>query len=562
MPEEKTNNLVSVDFHSKGASGHGRIALNALKLLQKLGDKAIPFLESAAETDLLVSVRQGLALVLPLIIVGAAALLILHLPLPQLHNLLTALCGDQWHKLCLLVQQGSFSIAALASVICISSSYAIARGTLANGQRINPRVTAVICLSCYFELSVPMQGLLPREMFSLGSGGFPIALCTAVVGAPLFLFFLRHLHGAKFLRTKSVDSDFQDALSAVPAALVTICLFGLVRLLLQYEGVEDLHAHVQNLFGMPFDKNHFGLAGGLGYIGLSQVLWFFGIHGPNLLHSVESSVLIPALLENSSATAAGAAALNILTKPFLDSFVHIGGSGATLSLILAILLRGKDISSRRLAVVALIPALFNVNEIILFGLPLVLNPIYAIPFLLAPVVQLLAAYTATAAGLVPVTLADVHWTSPILLGGYSATGSYAGALMQILCLLVGTLVYLPFVQLANDLHARRFKNPWAPSVEPWPKQHLASVVRSASTCRGMPVNWRGIWRWISALHWRETRTFPSPINHRWMPPKKDRSGRKRCFGGGTRTTAPFHRMSPLRWRKKWRSSKNSTCWFC
>ncbi len=450
--------MVFADFDAGKFSGHDRIVRNMVNRIQKSTERIVSLLEAIADTPLLTSVRQGLALVVPLVIVGAVALLVLNLPLPQIHHFLTSIWGEKWQELCHLIQQSSFSIAALAALVCISSSYAKARGTLANHQRINARVTAIVSLACYFMLAVPMHGDLPREMFSIGGGGFPIALCTAVVGTPLFLFFLRHLHLSNFFRTNGVDSDFQDALAAVPAIMVILLFFGSVRLLFHYEGVGNLHEQVQNVFGLPFSKDHFGLPAGLGYISLSQILWFFGIHGPNLLHSVESSVLIPNLIDNIAAVSGGAAAHHILTKPFFDTFVHIGGSGATLSLIIALLLKGKDISSRRLAWVALLPALFNVNEIVLFGLPLVLNPIYVIPFLLAPIIELLIAYTATAAGWVPMTIANIHWTSPPLIGGYSATGSATGALLQIICLAAGTAAYLPFVKLANTLHSRRFKN--------------------------------------------------------------------------------------------------------
>ena len=138
-------------------------------------------------------------------------------------------------------------------------------------------------------------------------------------------------------------------------------------------------------------------------------------------------------------------------------FVHIGGSGSTLALILAILIKSKVINNRRLALIAALPALFNVNEVLLFGLPLVLNPIFAIPFLLAPLLQTAIAYGATFLHLAPMTVHDIHWTSPLIFGGFAATGSWAGAVLQVVCLAVGTLVYLPFVELANIIHARRFQ---------------------------------------------------------------------------------------------------------
>lgn len=425
-------------------------------MLKSFATKSYIYLESLAEIPLLASVRHGLTLVLPLIIIGAVSLLLLNLPVPQLHSFLTYLMGDQWKIFCRLIQQCSFNIAALAAMVCISFTYAKYKASTISRYPANPRVAVVVCLACYFILVVPLEGDIPRDIFSIGSGGFPLAFFTAVVGTPVFLFLLQRIPGTGYFYTRGVDSDFRDAFTAIPATLVLFFLLASFRLWLHGYGIDSLPELTHNLFAPSFHNGSLGLPGAIGYICCSQFLWFFGIHGPNLLHGVEVTFLTPALLENMAAVAAGGIPHNILTKPFFDTFVHIGGSGGTFALIIAILLCSRDISSRHLALVAILPAFCNVNEIILFGLPLVFNPLYAIPFLLAPLVQLLIAYAATSFGFVPITVANVHWTSPVLLGGYSATaGSVSGALLQVACLAGGTLTYLPFVQMANRMQQRR-----------------------------------------------------------------------------------------------------------
>ena len=408
------------------------------------------------ERPLLLAFRRGLAQILPLIIAGAAALLLLNLPLPALQSALDAVFGPGWRHLCQLIQQGSFGIASLAVLISISYSYSQQKTLPAAGRRVNPIVTTAICLSCYFVVALPLEGDIVRGFFSL-SGGFPIALCVAATSTPIFLFITEHSPFNRFLFAVSSDPEINDALAAIPTGAATIFVFGLVRMLMEQAGLGDLHHQAQALFGAPFQGTESGLGVGIGYVALSQFLWFFGVHGPNLLITVENNVLAAAAQANVEAVALGLKPAFILTKPFLDAFVHIGGSGSTLSLIVAIFLRSKEKNTRRLALAALLPALFNVNEPLLFGLPLVLNPIYAIPFLLAPVVQTAAAYAATALGLVPAAVGGMHWTSPILLGGYAATGSYAGSVLQIFCLIIGTLIYLPFVRLANSVYGLRFR---------------------------------------------------------------------------------------------------------
>ena len=205
------------------------------------------------------------------------------------------------------------------------------------------------------------------------------------------------------------EPEVNDALAAIPTGAVTILIFGLIRIFLESAGLGNLSLEAQTLFAAPFRGATSNLGAGIGYVALSQFLWFFGVHGPNLLFNVERNILVVASQANVDAAAMGLTPDFILTKPFLDAFVHIGGSGSTLALITAIFLKSKEKNTRRLAMIALLPALFNVNEPLLFGLPLVLNPVYALPFLLAPVIQTVIAYGAAALDLVPKTIGEIHW---------------------------------------------------------------------------------------------------------------------------------------------------------
>ena len=428
-----------------------------LNYKKKLEKDLVEFLLLVSEQPLLLAIRRGLIQILPLIIAGAAALLLLNFPIHQVQNILDKVFGPGWRYLCNLIQQGSFGIASLACLITISSTYARLKSASSTAYSVvNPPITAVICLAAYFVLAAPLDGSLPSVFFSL-TGGFPIALCVVATAGPMFVYLTAHRPFKKFFDAIGSDPVINDALSAVPTGMAVLLLFGLTRLILGFFGLNDLHQQAQTLFGAPFKGAESNLGVGLGYLAISQTLWFFGVHGPNLLISVEQNILTAALQANQAALAHGMQPVHILTKPFLDAFVHIGGSGSTLALILAIFIGSKEKNNKRLAVAALAPTLINVNEVILFGLPLVLNPIYVIPFLLAPMIQLIVAYAATVLHLVPVTVGSMHWTAPIFIGGYAAAGSIAGSILQLVCLGVGTMVYIPFVKLANQIDARRFK---------------------------------------------------------------------------------------------------------
>ncbi|MBR6485844.1 MAG: EAL domain-containing protein, partial [Lachnospiraceae bacterium] len=115
----------------------------------------------------------------------------------------------------------------------------------------------------------------------------------------------------------------------------------------------------------------------------------------------------------------------------------------------AIIIFSRQKNDRFLAKVASVPMIFNINELVVLGLPVVFNPIYIIPFLLAPIVNIIICYSAMASGFVPAASKAINWTTPVILGGYLATGSAKGSLLQIICIAIGVLIYMPFVRI-ND----------------------------------------------------------------------------------------------------------------
>lgn len=155
------------------------------------------------------------------------------------------------------------------------------------------------------------------------------------------------------------------------------------------------------------------------------------------------------LTENAAAHKAGQELPHIFTSVFMDNFVFIGGSGATIGLVLALawLARRQKASKQAkvLSPITLLPALFNINEPTMFGLPVVLNILTVIPFVLAPALNLVVAYVAFATGIVPGTYADPGWTMPPIISGFLATGSWQASILQALLIVLDILLYLPFV---------------------------------------------------------------------------------------------------------------------
>ena len=166
----------------------------------------------------------------------------------------------------------------------------------------------------------------------------------------------------------------------------------------------------------------------------------------------------PGLTANQAAVKAGSLPNVVLTKEFFDCFVLMGGCGAAICLLIAILIFSRNRAKRGLGYTASFSMLFNINELMVFGLPVIFNPVMLIPFLMVPLVCYSVSYLAISTGLVPFITSSVEWTTPIILGGFKATGSVWGALLQVFNVIVGVLIYMPFVRLLDretDRHAKQ-----------------------------------------------------------------------------------------------------------
>ena len=186
---------------------------------------------------------------------------------------------------------------------------------------------------------------------------------------------------------------------------------------------------------------------------LMQLFWFFGIHGSNVLAPITEGIYTPALLQNLSvwnSTHDISQMPYMWTRGSFDAYTMMGGSGITLGLIVAILIFSKREDSRTIAKLAAPMGVFNINEPVIFGMPIVLNPLYFFPWLLVPVITAAIALGFTYAGIIPPVYIQVPWIMPVGLYAFFATGgNVMAALVALLNLGVSFVIWLPFVLLAN-----------------------------------------------------------------------------------------------------------------
>jgi lactose/cellobiose-specific phosphotransferase system IIC component len=416
-----------------------------------LSISSVKFLNALSDRPLVISIRRGLTLMIPLMIMGAFAVFINNLPIHAYQQFMLKIFGENWTYFGTYVHRGTFAIMAVGMLLTISYSMAsISRRALEN--EVNPVIAAVVSLACLFAVMHVEKGFLRMDW--LGPLGVFLAIVIACLAVTLFLG-LSSINWLKVrIYSNAAEPSFSQAMAALLPALLTVSLFAGFHFIMACFGIQDIYAALNASIKNLFTGMSSSLSTALVFVILIHVSWFFGIHGNNALEPVTQSLFVPALAVNQHLVAHGLAPTEIFTKQFFDVFVFLGGSGATLCLIAALLLGTRRSNTRQIALISTLPSIFNVNEIMVFGIPIVFNFYLLIPFVSLPALLTIITYAAMSWGLVPLTTDPVEWTTPILLGGYMATGSIAGSLLQLFNFVVGILVYLPFIQMYEKYLAR------------------------------------------------------------------------------------------------------------
>lgn len=178
-----------------------------------------------------------------------------------------------------------------------------------------------------------------------------------------------------------------------------------------------------------------------------MLFWLVGIHGNNMLAAIKEPLFKPALYTNMAIfQGKETGEYSTFNLVMMQMFAEWGGSGVTLGLVIAIFIFGKRADNRAIASLSVVPGLFNINETVTFGIPLVLNPILGIPFILAPVACVTLGWALIEMGFCPPVVLEVPWTMPPLLMGFLATGgNFMGAVSQLIAIVLSTVIYIPFV---------------------------------------------------------------------------------------------------------------------
>ncbi|SKA09337.1 PTS system, cellobiose-specific IIC component [Pilibacter termitis] len=377
------------------------------------------------------AVRDGLIATIPITVIGSLFLLIPYIPIAPYANFMNE-HPDLVAKLILPFQM---SMGVLSFYVAFGIGSRLAQGYGLDG--LSGGVSALFAFLTTLQFTTIKETSYLATRYLGGEGMFSAILC-AILAVEVMRLCKKYNIGIKL--PEQVPSNVSSSFEVIVPVFFSMTIVWIVVHLLGF----DINKLIADLITPLLSVSSNSLAAPLIYVLLTCVMWLFGIH-PQIL----ATIMLPIWLVNSEANMAAAKAgeiiPNIGVQPFIFTFLWIGGGGGTLALC-AMMCFSKSKFLKKLGRLSIIPGVFNINEPLLFGVPIVLNPILALPFLVAPIVCTFVTYFAFVSGIVPgmgYPLAAV-WTVPSIFSAVIATTSIRSAVLVVVNFVIYFVIYYPF----------------------------------------------------------------------------------------------------------------------
>ncbi|MBE3591972.1 MAG: PTS sugar transporter subunit IIC [Thermoanaerobacter sp.] len=331
----------------------------------------------------------------------------------------------------------------MAMMVAFGTAY-----SLATRWDLDETMTGIISMLAFFITSFPATDVTKVTFGDvlnyLGGQGLFVAIIIGIITAIVVRFFNKS--GLVIKMPEGVPPYVVRSFLALVPMFVMVVSAWIVEWIVWSNFHITLPQLVLDLF-KPLVAASNSYPAALAEIVLMMLLWSLGIHGMNVVSSIAYPFWMAQLAANAEAAAKGLPLPGIVTEPFFHVFTHLGGSGTTWPLTIMFLLSASA-QLRTIGRAELIPAIFNINEPLIFGAPIVLNPILIIPFILAPAAVVTINYFAFAVNLVPRPLIQLPFTVPVFISGFLSTGGHwQGALLQLVNLIVTAIIYYPFFKM-------------------------------------------------------------------------------------------------------------------
>ncbi|MBC6139842.1 PTS cellobiose transporter subunit IIC [Listeria welshimeri] len=419
------------------------------KFMELLGDKLMPLAAKLGENRYLTTLRDAFMLAFPLTMFGSIAVVLMNLPFwsDETKAVLQLYLGN--------AQNATMSIMTVFVVFGIGYS-------LSKYYKVEAIYGGAVALASFLILTPFFFNSANGELVTgalsldrLGAKGMFIGMITGFIAGELYRFFVQRDWTIKM--PAGVPPAVAKSFAALIPAVLTLSIFLVINIIVQFFFNTNLHDVVYTVIQKPLVGLGSGIIPTLIALFFVQVLWFIGLHGQIIVNSVMDPIWNTLMLENLDAYKAGNPLPHIITKPFMEVFtVGMGGSGMTLAVVIALAFLMKSKQSKEIGRLALGPGIFNVNEPVLFGMPIVLNATILIPWILAPLIVTTLNYFVMAAGIVPApTGVSVPWTVPIIINGILATNSWLGGALQVVDFFIVLIIWYPFLKLVDRANIAR-----------------------------------------------------------------------------------------------------------
>lgn len=420
-----------------------------------LSQKLIPQVMKFVNLKPVIALKDGILFILPLTLIGSVFLLLTQIPYQPFNDWMASTLGANWTEPLMQAYGASFKIIALVAAIGIAYTYAKNEGHEPLSAGIISLVIFLLTTNSYVTLESGeiAENVIPKAW--TGGEGMVTAIIIGLLVGAIYSWFMK-----KDIRIKmpaGVPQGVANSFSALIPGAVMIVGATVVYTIFKYGMNTTFIEWIYKVIQTPLQGLSDSLGGVIVMCFLIPFLWWFGVHGSTIIGGVMDGILISNATANQNILDSGMALTienggRIVTQQFKDCVVNLSGSGATIGLVICMLFLAKSAQSKQLGKLAVVPACFNINEPVIFGTPIVMNPFMAIPFILTPVTIGVLQYFAIATGLIPLyTGVVVPWTTPPIISGF-LTGGWRTALFQVVVIAISTAIYFPFFKKVDSMN--------------------------------------------------------------------------------------------------------------
>ncbi|WP_288557065.1 PTS sugar transporter subunit IIC [uncultured Lactobacillus sp.] len=426
------------------------------RLVKWLEDYVLPIASRLGQVRWLVALRDAFISLMPITIAGSLAVLIKSLITAAKVHLgwnTFAFAMQPLVSISDLVWRGTFSL--YACFFALALGYQLAKNF--EGNRLAAAIVSLssfsLSIANYAKIRFHGESVVVKNAFDISQFS-TTGLFTAILFGSIGFLIYYACYKARFMLHLSTNMPHaeQAAFDSLIPAMVAVFSVGGINYLFQAVTHDYFGDWLLTTIQMPLVKWGQGFGTVLLVTLLVQVFWFFGINGLGVLSPILDSIWLTAQNGNITAATSGKVPPYVWVRGSFNVFAWFGGAGGTLMLIVAILVFSKRSDYRTIAKIALAPGIFNIGEPILLGLPVVLNPVYLIPFLLTPVVNVAFSYWVSVMGLVNPVQVAVPSIMPPIIGPFLACNyDWRAIILSIVDMLIAFAIWSPFVIAADKI---------------------------------------------------------------------------------------------------------------